>query len=136
MVRVPRTECDTPRALAVQANAHLVHHMTDIAMSKAAVCPAGMSPADMALDDGSLDHPSYFVIVDDSRIVGVIARDWALGHAAELRAADRVDQLAQHDYVIVAPDTTLFELLAAMQERAASVAIVATSNAPAADAAH
>jgi CBS domain-containing protein len=56
----------------------------------------------------------------------VISRDWALGHATALRTAHRLDEIAQHDFIVVAPETTIFDLLAGLQQARASVAVVAS----------
>ncbi len=111
---------------ALQANAHLVHHVGDIAMSKAMVCPADLPPTRLDLDEGA-DAPTHYVVVDGDRIVGVVAREWALGHPGLLRAAPRVADVAARDFVRVLPETTMFDLLVRMQQAHAHVAVVATS---------
>ena len=108
---------------ALQSNAHLVHHVGDIAISKADVLSADLPPGRMPVADAK-DAPVYFVIVDGERIVGVVSREWSLGHRERLNAAHRLDEIAQQDFVVVDPETTLFDLIAVMQRSHASVAVV------------
>lgn len=106
---------------ALQANAHLVHHVSDLALSKAIVLPTD-APADR-LDPGEC-APAYFVVRDGARIAGLIARDWVLGHQSQLAQARLVGQLASTDYITTAPNETIFGLLSQMQRARTSLAVV------------
>ncbi len=104
---------------ALQANAHLVHHVGDMTMATAARFPAD---TDLARLPGGA--PEYFVLREGDRWVGVIARDWLESVPEPLRTAATMARLARRDLVVVRSDTTLFELIAAMQRGCAEFAVV------------
>jgi len=107
---------------ALQANAHMVHHVSDIALSPARIVPADVRAEDLPLDQQ--DGAEQFVIVDGDEIAGVIGREWALAHRAELDRARCLGQLALQRHVTIAADDTIFELLSRIQRARASVAVV------------
>lgn len=79
-----------------------------------------------------LDHdqgPSHFVIVQKGAVVGILAREWALAHRAQLDKARCVGEVARRDIVVVPPDTTVFDLLALMQKNRACAAVVGNTRA-------
>ncbi len=110
---------------ALQANAHMVHHVADVTMSRAVACPASLAPAGVGLADRA-DAPAYFVVVDANQIVGVVAREWAQSHREACQQAHRLDELMQRDFIVVSPETTIFNLIARIQRTRTSVAVVAT----------
>ncbi|MGH9408282.1 MAG: chloride channel protein [Vicinamibacterales bacterium] len=108
---------------ALLANAHMVHHVGDISCQAAAVLPAD-APIDALQLDERADAPVIFVIVGDDRVVGVVSRAWAFEHASRLRQARSVADVARQDYIVVTPETTMFDLIAAIARARASVAVV------------
>ena len=115
---------------ALQANAHLVHHVSDMTLDPATVMPpnAPIEPLDWS-EDGTA--PFCVVLVDGDRVTGVLPRDWALGHPSKIRSARRLADVALQDYVTVSKDATIVDLLARMVTHRAAVAVVV---APPADA--
>jgi CIC family chloride channel protein len=114
--------------LALQANAHMVHHVADVAMDTVLALPADSSPLSLELGDRP-GAPSHYVVVDDSGIVGVVSRGWALAHRNEMLAARTLGESAQRDFVVVPSDTTIFDLIATLQRARGSVAIVTAADA-------
>ena len=108
---------------ALQANAHLVHHVADMAMSRAEVLPARAPIGQLDLGHEP-PGPEHVVLIDGGRVVGFLQRSWALGHPDELARARTLGQLARHDCIVLPPEMTIFDLLAAMQRRRAAVAVV------------
>jgi CIC family chloride channel protein len=118
---------------ALQANAHLVHHVEDVAIDAAEVAPTDAAPASLDLTENPR-VPAYMVAVDrKGGIVGLLSRDWLRAHREAASRAGRLDELVRRDYIEVAPDITIFELLARMQRAHASEAVVVRTS-PAADA--
>ena len=114
---------------ALQANAHLVHHVGDIAFSRAVIVPADQPPGELAVSDDP-QAPAYFVVCEGHRVIGFISREWALGHGAILRAAHRWVEIARRDFVVVTSETTMFDLLAGLQKAGAAIAVVITGAGP------
>jgi predicted transcriptional regulator len=71
--------------------------------------------------------PSFVVLVDGDRVAGLLARDWVLGHAAAVRAARQLGDVALQDFVTVSKDATIVDLLALVVGSHASVAVVVSS---------
>ena len=112
---------------ALQANAHLVHHVSDITLAKARVVSgnSGIDSLDLREDP---QVPSQYVVEDDHGIYGVISRDWARSHPDELARARSLAELASPNYVQVASDCSLFDLLARMQKAQGDCAVVVQSK--------
>lgn len=107
---------------ALQANAHLVHHVGDMAMAVARGLPADATTADVPRAEGT--PPAYLVLIDGARIVGLVdAHSPACGPDANPTPVALGD-LARRDFVTASVDTTLFDLLAAMQHARAELAVV------------
>ncbi|MCA9679354.1 MAG: chloride channel protein, partial [Myxococcales bacterium] len=68
---------------ALQANAHLVHHVGELALGRAAVAPADAAPTSLDLAEAA-DAPSHVVVVDGPEVLGVVSCEWARGHAAAI----------------------------------------------------
>jgi CIC family chloride channel protein len=107
---------------ALQANAHLVHQIADIAMAGVTVYSADASPGTLNFGDESA--PSHIAVVRNDTVIGVVARDWALGHAALLQQAQKLQEVAQSDFIVMPSDDTVFDLIAAMQKARASLAVI------------
>jgi CIC family chloride channel protein len=108
---------------ALQANAYLVHHVSDMTLDQGMVLSADAGPD--ALDtseDGNL--PSCVVVRDGDRVVGVLPREWLLSHPSKVSSARRLADIARSDYVTVSPDATIVDLLALVVASHASVAVV------------
>jgi|CZKU01.1.fsa_nt_gi CIC family chloride channel protein len=108
---------------ALQANAHLVHHVSDMTLDPATVMPAdaAVDRIDLAEDPGP---PFCVVVVAGDRVTGVLPREWVLAHPTRLRAARRLGDAALQDYVLVSKDATIVDLLAALVGSHAQLAVV------------
>lgn len=106
---------------ALQANAHLVHHVAEVALEQAQVLESSTSPAALALAD---ETPQYRVLMDGDRVVGILKRDWLRAHPAEVSEASALLQLARRDFVTVEANTTLFDLMTALRRANARLAVV------------
>jgi len=108
---------------ALQANAHLVHHASDIALAQVAVLRADASPETLNLD--AADAATHMVLTDAAgAVVGVLGRDWLLAHRASLATKKTLAEVARTDFVVVSPDETIFDLMAAMRRARALVVVV------------
>jgi CIC family chloride channel protein len=107
---------------ALQANAHLVSHVGDMKMATARLVRADELARLIATD--GLGAADYVVIVDGETVAGVLERQWAVDHGAALLEAASPASLARRDFVLVVGDTTLVELIAAMQKAKARIAVV------------
>jgi chloride channel protein, CIC family len=111
---------------ALQANASLVHHVSDLHLVPAAVLPADAPLQHLTTGVGPVESP-HVVVCDRNAVVGVLSREWARAHAAELGAACTVGQAAERGpepWVTVGPDATIFTVLAGLQAAHASIAVV------------
>jgi CIC family chloride channel protein len=100
---------------ALQANAHLVHHVSDLALSKAIVVQAGVSPT--LEPRASEGIATYDVIVRDGRIVDVAA--------SKPRVSESFTKVP---YVATLANATIFDLMERMQRAGASVAVVVSDG--------
>lgn len=107
---------------ALQANAHLVHHVGDVAMAVARVLPASATTADVPRAEGT--PPAYLVLVDGARIVGVVDTRAPECAPDSNRSPVPLRDLSRRAFVVAAIDTTLFDLLASMQHAKAELAVV------------
>ncbi len=108
---------------ALQANAHLVHHVGEIALGRFRAIASSAAPAELGLDD-SADAPPHVVVVDGARVVGVIEREWLASHRARVDAANHIGELVRDDSVTVASSATLIEVLADMHASRVTAAVV------------
>ena len=115
---------------ALQANAHLVHHVEEVAMASAATLAAD-TPASRLASTVGTTQPDYLVLVDTKGVVGVIASDWLAAHPDALGDATPLAGLARRDFVSVSSDTTIFNLIATMQHAKAQLAVVLDGKHPA-----
>jgi CIC family chloride channel protein len=112
-----------PMPWALQANAYLVHHVTDMVIDPATVMPGSTPGGELPLDEVP-DAPDEIVLTSSGRVSGILARSWVLGHRDAVRDAKALSDVARHDYVIVPAGAAIFEVLARMQAARASVAVV------------
>lgn len=106
----------------LQANAHLVHHVSDLRLADVAVLPADALRS--SLGSAGPVAPAYVVLVREGQVVGALSRDRleATGDTPESVLAAAAN--AGEPYLTVSPDETIFDLLARMQASRATVAIV------------
>lgn len=73
------------------------------------------------------DHPatSCFLLEEDGQVAGILEREAAVELGDSSGFVDGVRQIASKAYIVAAEDTPLFDLLAAMRARNASVALIA-----------
>ena len=105
---------------ALQANAHLVHHVSDMKMATAIGIAADATIEDAIRAAGPTAQ--YVVLLDAGEVVGVLAR-------GELSACDalpgtKLRDLARPDFVVNRSDTTIFDLIAALQRGKADLAVI------------
>jgi len=112
---------------ALQANAHLVHHVSDIVLAGVARVPVSMPGSELAeMVQGT--ETEHFVVIDDGHITGVFSREWALAHAAELGRAEHLGDVAPTSFVVVDANTTIFTLMTELQRGKAAIAVVVEGN--------
>jgi CIC family chloride channel protein len=112
---------------ALQANAHLVHHVSDMTLDPAVVMPAStpIEQLDMTEEPGP---PECIVLVEGGRVSGILLRDWVLSHPTKMRAARRLGDAALRDYVVISRDTAIVDLMALLWASHASIAVVVTPS--------
>ncbi|HEX4403235.1 MAG TPA: chloride channel protein [Polyangia bacterium] len=115
-----------PMPWALQANAHLVHHVTDLALQPADVLPGDTPGHDFDLDDEA--GAAVTVLVTDGAVVGVLSRSWALAHRELVTSAAALSDVARADWVTVAETAAIFEVLASLRGGKARVAVVVSSG--------
>ncbi len=108
---------------ALQANAHLVHHVSDMTLEPATVM-ATDSPVEQLVMNEEPGPPFCVALVEENRVTGVLPRDWVLGHPTKIRAAKQLGDAALQTYVTIASDATLVELMALLATSRATLAVV------------
>jgi len=116
-----------PMPWALQANAFLVHQVTDMLIDPAQVLADDTRGDQLALEDDE-SAPAEIVLTRAGAVTGILSRTWALGHREPLRNARSLSEVARHDYVTVPSHAAIFEVLARMQAAHASVAVVLKTN--------
>lgn len=106
---------------ALQANAHLVHQVMDLALSSVTTLPANSASA--ALDERARGA-EYIVLTEAGKPVSFLTREWVEAHPTQLAQSTSLGPLGRADFVIVPAETTVFQLLQVMQQARASLALV------------
>jgi CIC family chloride channel protein len=122
-MKLARRGHDMPEAL--QANAHLVHHVGDMTMATAVSLRADATAEQLAAA-GAAD---YAVLVQDGQIVGVIGMEWVAEHGQNIHDASSIGSVAKRNFVSVSTETTIFDLIASMQRGRAELAVVLSPEA-------
>jgi len=118
---------------ALQANTHLVQHVSDLRLEPVQVMSADDPPGALELSDDA-HLPVHVVLLRGEEVVGVIARGWASGHESRLKSASRLAEVARQDFIVIPGDETLVDLLAKMAAFHSSVAVVTSGERTAATA--
>ena len=108
---------------ALQANACLVHHVSDMTLEPATVMAAN-SPVerlDMSEEPGP---PLCVVLLEGETVTGILPRDWVLGHPSKIRSARQLGDVALRTYVTIPSDATIVDLMARLATSRAAVAVV------------
>jgi CIC family chloride channel protein len=111
----------------LQANAHLVHHVSDIRLTGVAVLPADAEPAALGDRTAAAVAARYVALLRDGHVAAVLPRDRLQERAEHRPGAARLADVAAdagEPYVTASPDQTIFELMARMQASRASIAVV------------
>jgi CIC family chloride channel protein len=74
------------------------------------------------------ESASIFLMEDAGKVVGVLAKDTALGCMVPVERSTTLYELAGKDFVTVSEDSTLFYVLARMRSNRASVALVTSGR--------
>ncbi len=114
----------------LQANAHLVHHVGDMAMASARTIDPGFGALALALALAQTpDATAYVVLAERGNIMGVLSSRWAAEHPEALVPGSSATSLGQTGFAVVSSETTLFELIAMMQRTRADLAVVLSTTA-------
>ncbi len=108
---------------ALQANAGLVHHVSDMVLERAVVLGPD-APASQIVFGSDPDAPSCFVLVGPGDVKGIIPRDWSFEHLDAIRAARLAADVARSDFVTVSAEDTVAEVLIQMAAAGARLAVV------------
>jgi CIC family chloride channel protein len=109
---------------ALQTNLHHLKRARDVMETHFGVVPASSMLDEFAQMVSEQTTISWFLVEDLNGIAGVIAKDAALGALGPSAKTVRLGEIAHKDYITVAEDTTLFEVIARMRSSRASVALV------------
>jgi CIC family chloride channel protein len=108
---------------ALQANAALVHHVSDLALARVRVLPSDEALDRLDPGDPETD-PMHTVVVDGPRIVGVVSGEGIRAGPSALPPGSSAGALADTRFVTIRADDTLFHLLTRLQGAHAPVAVV------------
>jgi chloride channel protein, CIC family len=115
---------------ALQANAHMIHRVSELQLESVVVVPADAPPTELTFSREP-DAPASAVLLSGDKICGVLTRDWVENHPAAVQSARSVSDIARQDFITVVDHATLVDLLTQMAGAHASVAVVVPSSPPA-----
>jgi chloride channel protein, CIC family len=110
---------------ALQANALLVHHVSDMSIGTAAAVP--VRPRTTSADApgaATTERTEYVVLVDGDTVVGVAPNEDRREGSPRIAAAEDPAHRARRDFVVVSGDATIFDLVATMHRARAEFAVV------------
>lgn len=108
---------------ALQANALLVHHVSDMTLEPATVMAAD-SPVERLDMNEEPGPPFCVVLLEGDTVTGILPRDWVLGHPTKIRAAKKLGDVALRTYVTISSDATIVDLMALLATSRATLAVV------------
>lgn len=121
-LKLVRRGRDVPDAL--QANMHYLQRARDVMDDRFGVADAETPLADAGGTLFSQTDASAFVVREGNRIAGVLTKDALLDALTEPRKDVTLGQIASRDYLTVAADTRLFDVIAKMRKNQTLLAIV------------
>jgi CIC family chloride channel protein len=124
-LKVARRGKPVPQAL--QANFFYIRHARDIMTTNLGTVSPSTPFARFLRSVREHGNGRYFLVGDPDRVFGLIAPDAVRDALAGTVPARSVHDLTMRDYVTVADDTTVFEVLTRMRRAHVSVALVKTS---------
>ncbi len=111
---------------ALQANPHLVHHVSEMPLAPVTVLSAEAPLASVAATQDPA-APAWVVLLREGYVAGVVSREWLRGCVKDAGPAQTLGAAALTEaarYVTIPSDHTIFGLLSHMQASHATVAVV------------
>jgi CIC family chloride channel protein len=118
-----------PRSL--QTNFYLLKHARDVMEAPAVSIPAAAALKELAPLVLAHRNVSHFMVEEGGAIKGIVGREAALDLLAGEGGRSPVGERAGTDYIVVAEDTQLFDIVDQMHLHRASVAFVSGGQPPA-----
>jgi CIC family chloride channel protein len=109
---------------ALQTHFHQLKRANDIMDTHFGTVQASSTDEEFVRIALEQESVSIFLMEDEGRVVGVLAKDRALGCMAPVGKSTTLYELAGKDFVTVSEDSTLFYVLARMRSNRASVALI------------
>src|SRR5262249_36557836 len=113
---------------AMQTNFHHLRQARDVMNTSVMTLPSASTLEDLARLAAAHRTMPYFVVVEGNRVVGVIGREAAWRAREPCTTQSTVGAEMSQDYILIAEQTTLFDLIAAMRANNAAVAVVVPST--------
>jgi CIC family chloride channel protein len=127
-MKLARRDHSIPESL--QANFQQLKRARDVMDSHVLALPASRTFDEFArIAQGETDV-SWFLVEEANSVIGVVAKDAAIGAADPSRSALTLGEIADKNYIVVPEETMLFDVIDRMRSHQASVALVARKSAP------
>jgi CIC family chloride channel protein len=115
---------------SLQANFQQLKRARDAMDSHVMALPASSRLDEFArIAQGEVDV-SWFLIEEANRVIGVVAKDAAIGAVEPSRCALTLGEMADKNYIVVAEETMLLDVIDRMRSHRASVALVTGESEP------
>jgi CIC family chloride channel protein len=110
---------------ALQANAYMLHHAGEIVAGRATLLPDSTPVRD--LTSRLVDPARTFVVATDGdRVVGFLSRRDAIAAVPIATGDATLAQIVARDFILTAPETTLFDLVGELHRHHAAAAVLRT----------
>ncbi len=109
---------------ALQTHFHQLKRAKDIMDTSIEVIRASSSPDEFVRIASERGPVSLFLMEEKERVIGVLARETAIGCMGQAIKTHTLQELADKKFVTVSEEATLFYVLARMRSNQASVALV------------
>jgi CIC family chloride channel protein len=109
---------------ALQTNVQFIRHAKDVMDTHFRVVPSSSTLAQFSTFLSKPTRESNFVVEDGDRIVGLLTKAAALEALGQAPKTTSLGEIASRNYLVVAEDVTLLEVVARLRASQASVAVV------------
>jgi CIC family chloride channel protein len=109
---------------ALQTNQHFLRRAKDLMDTHFRTVPATTVLHDFARLVSEQAANSYFLVEDRNTVIGFATKDVALGALNQTGEMVTLGEVASRDYITLAQDATLFDVIAGMRANHVSVALV------------
>jgi CIC family chloride channel protein len=113
---------------ALHTNFQQIRRAKDVMDTRMVIVPASATLGKFARIALEQTAVSWFLVEDSNRVVGVVTKEAALGALTQHGETLTLGEVANRDYVTVAEEASLFDVIARLHSNHASIALVTCSQ--------